>query len=116
MGAMRVVAALLLALSWAGSGVWAQPPASGDDDRKSRQITGVVKEIFRDQMKIKMKTDLNKVLVVEVPRSDLLKGLTAEDRIIVELNDRGEASKVTKVAPPELPGPPGGNTAPAQEP
>lgn len=111
----RIIPALALALWCAATGVWAEPPASRGDDAKSRQISGVLKEIFHDQTKIKLKTDLDKILVVDVPRPDLLAGLTAEDRIVVELDDRGEAAKITKASIPELPEPPQGTeAAPAQ--
>lgn len=104
---MRFIAAVILAVCCAAGGGWAEP-ASPADDVKSRRISGVLKEVLHEQMKIKLKTDLDKMLVVDVLRPDLLKGLAAEDRIVVELDDSGGASKITKAAVPELPAPPGG--------
>lgn len=102
---MGSIAMVVLAVCCAagGAGAESMPPK---DDAQSRQISGVLKEVLHEQMKIKLKTDLDKMLVVDVPRPDLLTGLKAEDRIVIELDDRGGASKITKAAIPELPVPP----------
>jgi hypothetical protein len=79
------------------------PAGAQDPERASRIFTGTVQDINRDASRVTLKTDLEKEMVFETIRPDLLIEVHGGDRITVQLNDKGKAEKVTKLTIPELP-------------
>lgn len=106
---MRLIMALLFfgVLTWVGMGDGFGQPVGQPLDRSARLHTGTIQDLDASELKLTLKTDLEKAIFVKVVRPDLMKELTAGDRVTVELDENGLAHKITKVGAPELRAPPG---------
>jgi len=75
---------------------------SGDRD----VFTGTVESIDPDMVKVVIKTDIGRAESVTIKNPALLRDIHQGDRVSVEVDDRHVVTKITRVAPPELPHPP----------
>ena len=85
--------------------LWSALAFAEDASRADRLLTGTIQRLDHEAGQLTLQTDLQKTLTFQSSRSDLLKDLSQGDRVIVELDDRGAPSKITRVTIPELPTP-----------
>ena len=77
----------------------ASPEHTGQD---SHVVTGTLEELDLSKMSGKIKTDLKQTVAFTIQNLDLFKGLSVGKRIVVLLNDQGQAVKVMETTVPEL--------------
>ena len=85
--------------------LWTAVAVAEDASRAERLLTGTIQRLDHEAGQLTLQTDLQKTLTFRSSRSDLLKDLSQGDRVIVELDERGTPSKITRVTIPELPTP-----------
>ncbi|HEX3203451.1 MAG TPA: hypothetical protein VHQ67_01790 [Nitrospiraceae bacterium] len=102
---MVLIALSILLFFGPAPDTYAEKPSHAADDRGARDVlTGTVESINPD--KIVVKTDIGRAEPITIKNPALLQDIHQGDRISIELDDRHVATKITRVAPPELPNPP----------
>ena len=103
---MVLIALSILLFFGPAPGTYAEKPSHVADDRGNRDVlTGTVESINPDMAKIVVKTDIGRAEPITIKNPALLQDIHQGDRISIELDDRHVATKITRVAPPELPEP-----------
>jgi len=102
---MRLSAVGMLAVILSvGPAVAAAESRSVVEDR-AQIVTGTITDLDTAQLKLTIKTDLEKNIYVHVAQPDLLREVHAGDRVTLRLDAQGKADKITKLTVPELPPP-----------
>ena len=106
-GASTKFGIVLMAVLILGGGAASTYASSSERaDQTSQEFSGTVEEVNATTMKILVKTDIGKSVAVEVSKPELLKDLGLGDRITVQVNEQGKATKIMKnTVIPELKAP-----------
>ena len=106
---LSIVLTMLLFLGFVAGTSAQAPPVAADDGGDRDVLTGTVESIDPDMAKMVVKTDIGRAEPITIKKPVLLQDIHQGDRVAVELDDRHVATKITRVAPPELPHPPSGS-------
>lgn len=105
-GASTRFGIVLMVVLILGGGASTYASSSERADQTSQTFSGTVEEVNTTTMKILVKTDIGKSVAVEVSKPELLKDLGLGDRITVQVNEQGKATKIMKnTVIPELKAP-----------
>ena len=102
---MRLSAVGILAVILSAGAALVDAESRSAVEDKAQIVTGTVTDLDAAQLKLTVKTDLEKNIYVEVAQPDLLREVHAGDRVTLRLDARGKADKITKLTVPELPPP-----------
>jgi hypothetical protein len=101
-----VLLGLLLSVMLGQTGLAAYPTVaetqSKSSERKSDLVSGTIEALDTAVLEVKIRTDIGLPVVVKVLNPDLLRDLTVGDRVTAQLDAKGRARKITKLAIPEL--------------
>jgi hypothetical protein len=109
MSMFLIVISLVLVLGPV-AGTSAAPSLTAEKRGDRDVFTGTVESIDPDMAKMVVKSDIGRAEPVTIKNPVLLQDIHQGDRVSVELDDRHVATKITRVAPPELPSPPPAET------
>jgi hypothetical protein len=80
----------------------AEPALGGAGDQSGMVVTGTLEELDLTQMKGMLKTDLGKPIFFQVAKPQLFERLHVGQKVTIQLDQDGRATKVMDVPVPEL--------------
>jgi hypothetical protein len=75
---------------------------AAERESNGQVVTGTLDQLDLSQMKGSLKTDLGKPIFFEIVKPELFKGISVGERVTVQLDDKGRATKVIDMPVPEL--------------
>ena len=101
---MRIAAGVLIALIVALPGIpaSAEPALGGDGNQHGIVVTGTLEELDLTRMKGMLKTDLGKPIFFQVTKPQLFERLSVGQKVTIQLDQEGHATRVIDVPVPEL--------------
>lgn len=83
-------------------GISAEPALGGAGDQSGMVVTGTLEELDLTRMKGMLKTDLGKPIFFQVAKPQLFERLSVGEKVTIQLDQEGRATKVIDVPVPEL--------------
>ena len=80
----------------------AEPTLSGAGDQSGMVVTGTLEELDLTRMKGMLKTDLGKPIFFQVVKPQLFERLSVGEKVTIQLDQDGRATKVIDIPVPEL--------------
>jgi hypothetical protein len=100
---LTAIGPLILTIVFASPSLMLSMHASADQAGEDRNVvTGTLEELDLTRMKGSMKTDLGKPIFFEVTKPELFKGRSVGERVTIQLDDQGRATKVIDALVPEM--------------
>ena len=93
---------VVLMMIFQGSVTTVEAASSAQQDQNTTIVTGTLEELDLSRLKGKIKTDLGKPVFFEVTKPELFKGLSVGERVTVQVDGQGRATKVIDTPIPEL--------------
>lgn len=101
---MRAAGVLLLMLLTAlpGMRVSAEVPVGGESEQSGMVVSGTLEELDLTRMKGLLKTDLGKPIFFQVTNPQLFERLSVGQKVTIQVDQEGRATKVIDIPVPEL--------------
>ena len=101
---MRIAGVLLMVSLIGVPGVAASADLAlgGDGDQSGMVVTGTLEELDLTRMKGLLKTDLGKPIFFQVVKPQLIERLSVGQKVTIQLDQDGRATKVIDMPVPEL--------------
>jgi hypothetical protein len=80
----------------------AEPALGGEGDQSGIVVTGTLEELDLTRMKGMLKTDLGKPIFFQVVEPQLFERLSVGQKVTIQLDQEGRATKVIDTPVPEL--------------
>ena|SRR5690348_3276542 len=80
----------------------AEPALGGAGDQSGMVVTGTLEELDLTRMKGMLKTDLGKPIFFQVAKPQLFERLSVGQKVTIQLDQDGRATKVMDMPVPEL--------------
>ena len=84
----------------------AEPALGGAGDQSGMVVTGTLEELDLTRMKGMLKTDLGKPIFFQLAKPQLFERLSVGQKVTIQLDQDGRATKVMDMPVPELKPPP----------
>ncbi|MBA2252874.1 MAG: hypothetical protein H0W13_09255 [Nitrospirales bacterium] len=101
---MRTAGVLLVMLLIAlpGFSASAEIPVGGESEQSGMVVSGTLEELDLTRMKGLLKTDLGKPIFFQVPTPQLFERLSVGQKVTIQMDHEGRATKVIDIPVPEL--------------
>jgi hypothetical protein len=92
----------MLLIGLLGMNVSAEVSVGGDREQSGMVVSGTLEELDLTRMKGMLKTDLGKPIFFQVTKPQLFERLSVGEKVTIQVDQEGRATKVIDVPVPEL--------------